>query len=222
MNRRLYSVLEVSEDASEEDIKKAYKRMASKWHPDKNRGNEEEAARMFQEVTQAYEVLSDPERRTVYDENGDGLTEIGDPAEEMFVEILSKLMGLAPSLRAVLETCYTVLEDMIDEAEGQKKERKEMLERLHKMRKHLKYSGNRTNLADLVLQKKINEAEIEIGEFEAAIRAGKIVYDWVGEYQSTEPREPYGPPTTKKSTKSMREHAEEEIRKMFPPGLFKS
>ena len=56
--------------ASQGDIKKAYKKLAVKWHPDKNPNNKEEAVQKFREITEAYENLSDPEKRKIYDAYG--------------------------------------------------------------------------------------------------------------------------------------------------------
>lgn len=65
-----YSILELEKGCTDDDIRKAYKKMALKWHPDKNRGNEEEANKKFQQVAQAYSVLSDPNKRKMYDLHG--------------------------------------------------------------------------------------------------------------------------------------------------------
>jgi len=62
-----YKVLEVPRGASTADIKKAYRKLALKWHPDKNPDNAEEANRRFKEISEAYEVLSDETKRKIYD-----------------------------------------------------------------------------------------------------------------------------------------------------------
>jgi DnaJ-class molecular chaperone len=66
--RDYYKVLEISKSASTREIKKAYRKLAVKYHPDKNPQNKEEAEEKFKEVAEAYEVLSDEELRKKYDE----------------------------------------------------------------------------------------------------------------------------------------------------------
>ncbi|TRY95072.1 hypothetical protein DNTS_004700 [Danionella cerebrum] len=70
-----YSVLGVSCDSNEEEIRRAYKRLALRYHPDKN--PEADAEDKFKQIAQAYEVLTDPEKRSIYDQQG--LTKGGTP-----------------------------------------------------------------------------------------------------------------------------------------------
>lgn len=66
-----YNVLKVKRNATEEDLRKAYKRLAMKWHPDKNPINKKEAEAKFKQISEAYDVLSDPQKRRIYDLYGD-------------------------------------------------------------------------------------------------------------------------------------------------------
>jgi curved DNA-binding protein len=65
-----YKVLGVDRKASEEEIKKAYRKMAMKFHPDRNQGDKQ-AEEKFKEINEAHQVLSDPEKRARYDQLGD-------------------------------------------------------------------------------------------------------------------------------------------------------
>ncbi|EEE56111.1 hypothetical protein OsJ_04970 [Oryza sativa Japonica Group] len=66
-----YKILGISKTASAADIKRAYKKLALQWHPDKNVDNREEAENMFREIAAAYEVLGDEDKRVRYDRGED-------------------------------------------------------------------------------------------------------------------------------------------------------
>jgi len=69
-----YTVLEVPKAATADEIKKAYRRLALKWHPDKNPNEQDLATTKFKEISEAYEVLADDKKRRMYDQYGrDGL-----------------------------------------------------------------------------------------------------------------------------------------------------
>ena len=69
MGKDYYKILGISKGASEDDVRKAYRKMALKFHPDKNKsaGAEEK----FKEIAEAYEVLSDKRKRDIYDKYGE-------------------------------------------------------------------------------------------------------------------------------------------------------
>ena len=75
MKRDYYEILGVSKDASAEEIKRAYRRLALQWHPDRNKSPE--AEEKFKEINEAYEVLSDPKKRRAYDQFGHAAFEPG-------------------------------------------------------------------------------------------------------------------------------------------------
>ncbi|KAI9097728.1 hypothetical protein K1719_025499 [Acacia pycnantha] len=75
-----YNILKVDKNATEDDLKKSYRKLAMKWHPDKNPNNKKEAEAKFKQISEAYEVLSDPQKRMVYDQHGEeGLKDIPPP-----------------------------------------------------------------------------------------------------------------------------------------------
>jgi len=67
-----YETLGVSRDASEADLKKAFRRQAMKHHPDRNTDNSEEAEVKFKEAKEAHDILSDANKRAAYDQYGNG------------------------------------------------------------------------------------------------------------------------------------------------------
>ena len=71
-----YDILEVSKNASQDEIKKAYRKQAIKYHPDKNPGDKQ-AEENFKEAAEAYEVLSDDQKRQKYDQFGHAAFENG-------------------------------------------------------------------------------------------------------------------------------------------------
>src|SRR5512142_1273048 len=94
-----YKVLGVGKNASDAEIKKAYRKLARQYHPDRNSGDKK-AEERFKEISQAYDVLSDPEKRKHYDRGtgpfgGFGMPGGFDPSSfgGSFSDILSNLFG---------------------------------------------------------------------------------------------------------------------------------
>lgn len=85
MESNYYQLLEVPENASQEEIKKSYRRLSMMYHPDKNKGNTE-ATHRFQQISDAYETLGDVEKRKEYDWNLRGIQ-----GEDILDDLFSKL-----------------------------------------------------------------------------------------------------------------------------------
>jgi DnaJ homolog subfamily B member 4 len=71
MGKDFYQLLGVGRDADEDELKKAYKKAAMRYHPDKNPDNRAESEKKFKEVSEAYQVLSDPKKKEIYDRYGE-------------------------------------------------------------------------------------------------------------------------------------------------------
>jgi molecular chaperone DnaJ len=102
--RDYYKVLDVPRSATEVEIKKAYRRLAMKYHPDRN-PNDREAEELFKEAKEACEVLTDPDRRAAYDQYGHAGVEAqargragpgpsGDVFNDLFGDVFSDIFGL--------------------------------------------------------------------------------------------------------------------------------
>lgn len=66
-----YNILKVNRNATDDDLKKSYRRLAMRWHPDKNPSNKAEAEAKFKQISEAYDVLSDTQKRAIYDQYGE-------------------------------------------------------------------------------------------------------------------------------------------------------
>jgi DnaJ-class molecular chaperone len=75
-----YGILGVSKDASQDEIKKAYRKQAVEWHPDKHKDNKKVAEKRFKEINEAYQVLSDSNKRSAYDQFGHTAFSPGGPS----------------------------------------------------------------------------------------------------------------------------------------------
>ncbi|GBB88044.1 hypothetical protein RclHR1_14590006 [Rhizophagus clarus] len=82
MGKDYYKILEVDKSADEEQLKKAYRKLALKWHPDRHQTDKEAAEIKFKEISEAFEVLSDKNKRQIYDIYGEEGLKAGPPPSD--------------------------------------------------------------------------------------------------------------------------------------------
>ncbi|XP_042029383.1 dnAJ-like protein slr0093 isoform X1 [Salvia splendens] len=107
-----YKILQVDYDATDDKIRLNYRKLALKWHPDKHKGDVAATA-IFQEINEAYSVLSDPDERLEYDLNGNYEIDKYSLRPLPFQEYLSRFKGMIltcrswhqPNIKMVTATC---------------------------------------------------------------------------------------------------------------------
>lgn len=132
--RDYYEVLGVSRSVTETELKVAYRRAAAKHHPDRNHGNEKEAEVAFKECTEAYEVLSDANKRRAYDQHGHaafehgmggggagGYADVGDIFGDIFGNIFGGGMGGQQRARRGADVGYRLDLDLEEAVAGLQK-----------------------------------------------------------------------------------------------------
>ena len=116
MVRDYYRILGVAREASFEEIKKAFRRVARETHPDTNPGDPQ-AEKRFREAAEAYEVLSDPDRRNRYD-RGDTI-DLSDLLNRLEADaVVSSNLGCMMQLSPLLDAPVVHLVELIDWAQG--------------------------------------------------------------------------------------------------------
>lgn len=152
-----YEILGVKPDATQEQIKKAYRTKAQKAHPDKHGGNTEE----FQAIQKAYEILRDPERRAMFDRTGS--TEEG---QETLVQMAIK--ELIPMFFSVVQNANSKKEDIVGKVKKQILEHQtrivyegemvgKSIERLNEIKRRLKFNSDKENFFEMALNFALKE-----------------------------------------------------------------
>lgn len=106
-----YSLLEVPRSATLEDIQRAYRRLALKWHPDKNPDNKDVAELRFKDISEAYQVLSDDLKRRYYDQYGNAGTSGEQPSTFTFLnptELFREFFGASGPFADLLRNVHVI------------------------------------------------------------------------------------------------------------------
>lgn len=109
-----YDILKVNKNTSIEDIKKAYRKLALKYHPDKNIGDKEESSKKFKEISEAYQILSDPEKKKIYDNFGKVHHNFVSP-ENLFQHIFK---DVDPKIVKFISNTYSNISEAINQSEN--------------------------------------------------------------------------------------------------------
>lgn len=170
MMRRYYEIMGLDEDATSEQVEKAYKKLASKYHPDKNPGNEKEAGERFGELRKAYECLRDPETRAGYD-SGKMEIEGDDPAEDLFISVMESALDDFHTLPETLDKVSQILDETMNQTRELITETTRRVGSLKQAKHSIQYRGVGPNLLSRVIDYKINRYENELDSYREAVSA---------------------------------------------------
>ena len=151
----LYEILGIGRDATKEEIKKAYRKLALKYHPDHNPGNQE-AEEKFKEVNMAYEVLSDPDKKKGYDETGnyDGEDNVRKAAIDQLRSMIAQAvkqdneMSRISSFGSLYESDNTLMKKIMRALAKQKADTNSSIVEARKAIKHLEEEKKKVRMKD--------------------------------------------------------------------------
>lgn len=178
--KNLYEILDVPEDASESDIKKAYRKKAQANHPDKEGGDTE----VFQAIQKAYEILSDENKRKHYDETGDELK------DQLNNEVIESLIGIVLNVVQnsdvrrvnILDSVRALVHQQQRRHRDNQNQMEKQMERMLEASKRLSHNGNEENILKLALESQANKLNISIKEVEKVLAIGEEILNVVSNY----------------------------------------
>lgn len=179
MSDDLYEILGVNREADDKDIKKAYRKQAHKYHPDKNDGDKEAEAK-FKQIKFAYEVLKDKDRRAEYDRTGNTGKNKQKSFEEMVVDVFLKTYQIAlentlgkSNPKLMCETTK-VLETGMKQLNQLRKQTKRMIKRIERtVLRNRNKAGDAAMLAASALQHQLVNFNLKLERFDMEERVGQ-------------------------------------------------
>lgn len=172
----LYKILGVDKDATTEEIRKKYYKLAKKLHPDKGEGSDAVA---FKEVAYAYSILSDPDQRARYD-RGEPLNDV-DNRQSKLAQAMGELLLKAIQKSDVKYTDLTaIMRNELDAAIAETEALKEQGEEaVKKCEEALSRFGGETEMVEALLGNTINNMKGQLGKVQANLDCFKEIYDKV-------------------------------------------
>lgn len=179
-----YDTLDVMRDASPEQIKKAFRRKASKAHPDREGGHAVMAL-----INVAYETLSDPVKRARYDQSGqDNLVPpLDHRAMEVIMQMFAQLIQRAPEHEDIIELLKTSIRQNQDGMERKIKEHKSEIAAFGKRLQRLKHKGKGRNFIADFIDQRVRQIGDQISQIEDSLTLGHRAVQLLQDYQDTPP-----------------------------------
>lgn len=178
--KNLYEILDVPKDASESDIKKAYRKKAQTSHPDKDGGDEE----LFKAVQKAYEILSDANKRKHYDETGeeskDNLN--NDVIESLIGIVLNVVQGNDVKRNNILATAITLVHRQQDAHRSKRKQAELEHERLVEAASRISCVEGKENILKLALESQANRIKMALQEIDKVLSIGEEILVVIADY----------------------------------------
>ena len=180
-----YDTLGITPDATPEEIKAAFKRQASKHHPDRKQGDNERMS----EINRAMDVLSNPERRAHYDKTGEDKKQ-GNSFENMVRQCVAQAFSQALSKEGnTVRMATDWVHGQIAHLEKEKQGAKRYIASMEKRRKQIKLKKKKTradNIAHNIIDDMIRGAKNQIDNFDEAIRISNAAIKEINGYESEE------------------------------------
>lgn len=180
----LYEVLGVARDATPADMKRAYRKLAAEFHPDRNPGDDEAAAKMSA-LNQAYAVLSDPVLRANYDEFGESVNPVEKAAHEMIMDLMSSVID--SDCRDPLSAAFENITGLQQRLSKNRIAANEDIARLTHRRKLFRRK-NGPSLFDAIFDQKIQRAQDALLSMEHQEKVTLAMQKILLDYESLVPR----------------------------------
>ena len=180
----LYEILGVGKDATQDKIRKAYKKLAQEKHPDKNNGQDGE----FKALKAAYEVLSDEGRRKIYDETGRVDNSLVNPIEELLSRLFNHVISHKNLNGNIIETCKGLVTENIGQLRQIKLSTDSEVDKFKELVDRVSCDGE-SNLFERSLNAFIEQSQMKANGVKVDIENHKKLFDELEKYHDEKPAE---------------------------------